>query len=186
MMQEVATYPVEISHIVSIFGTILGVLVGGWISNAGWVKVYEEGLMHEINNGDEYAYNIKLFIHNNSPKPRYIRNIKVNFYGNKKLLIENLPKKSEESKYPYYGYLAEDAIVGTVSLQSYASKDIILRGLIDGSDFNTLSNKSIKIKVSYECKGITMNKKCRLVVGQTFLFDDLPRSHVSRYPRGIL
>jgi len=168
MIQVVLGY---IPYILGFLGTVIAVLSGAFASHlllsTGKIEVYSEGCEYRKSRGSQFAYSLKLFIFNNSPKPRYIRSIKMRFYcKDNKIILEKSPETFDGIKHPFWGRSIADVAVDKISLRSYEPKDIILHGIIENDEFVKLDNVS-KIKLSYGQK-TWKNKMCEIDIENKF------------------
>ena len=130
-----------ISEIIVSMGTIFGVVLG-WLlryfsDNKGKVIISIDEYFDKISNKGEYAYNLIIFIYNNSIKPSHMKNIKIKFFNDRNSLLTSSP--GEKFNEPSFRNIPGEKKIDIVSLCNYDLKRIILCDLIDGENYTILS-----------------------------------------------
>lgn len=148
MLLETQNY---IQQYISIGGTILGTLLGWLIKdiddNSGTIIFNIETFEVMKSNINQCAYNLKLFICNDTRKTIHIRNMKMEFYNDKKLIYEGVPRLN--SNYKNYRKIREKEEVGIISLRCFEARELILCDLFEPDNVTDLDNIT-KIILSYE------------------------------------
>jgi len=89
-----------IPEIIVLIGTLLGTVLG-WLlhyisSNFGKLDVNIEEYLDKKSRNNEYAYNLRLFIYNHSIKPNYIKDINIEYYKEKKVILKSYPREQKQ------------------------------------------------------------------------------------------
>lgn len=167
-----------IPQIIGIFGTLLGTTVG-WLlkylqDNVGKIVFSVNSFNDYKDQSNHYAYAINIFICNHCIKPKYITNIKVNFFKNTKLLFSSCPKYANE-KNPFMSILTNKRI-NTLNLDFNVPKHICICDLIDEDGLLRIKNAN-KIVFVYENE---KGQKKKINIKKNFSF-----GNVVTYENGV-
>jgi len=164
-------------QIIGLIGTILGTILGWFLyyitNTIGKLEISIDAYSDRKSRNDEYAYNLNLFFYNHSGKPNYIKDIKIDFYNNKGLIVESLPLENTEEA--SFRSIYNNKKVKVISLPSFHPVNITLCDVIDQENFRKLSNAT-KIVMSYKNR---KNKKEIITIKENFLIN-----HVALYTEG--
>ena len=167
--QQIPDYTSEVIGIVgTLLGTILGWLLSLITNNIGKIFVYSDSFDEQRSSNEEYAYIVKLFIYNNSPKQQCMRNIKVAFAKNRwKTIFESTPSE---------GVCDFDTIrihsknkVGMLTIASNSQCQFFLSDLISSEHYTKLSD----VKRLYLIYNDKNNRRRKILIKTNFTINDV-------------
>lgn len=165
-----------IPQIIGVLGTLLGTILG-WLlkylqENLGKTEIVVNECLEYVDEAEKYAYCIKLFICNHSLKPKYLKNLRVE-YCDKKFSVKSEPKYGDEES-PFSNIPSRKKL-GSINLKYNIPEQLVLCDLFSIKDFKDRWNYN-KVFLVYETeKGRT--KKILLKKNHSI-------SNVSQYPEG--
>ncbi len=171
--EETKTFLCELKNyipqIIGIFGTLLGTTVGWFLKylqdNVGKIIFSVNSFTDFKDQSEHYAYASNLFICNHCIKPKYITNIKVQFFNNNKLLFESSPKYANE-KNPFMSILTNETI-NTLNLNFNVPEHICICDLIEKNNLIKLKNANKLVFVYENEKG----RKKKIKIKNNFSLD---------------
>ncbi len=136
---------------IGVAGTLLGTLLG-WLlrhvtDSTGRVRIETEQIHFLKSQNNEFAYLIKLYFYNNSMKPRHIKNLKVQFYKRRKMILESVALDKNDGL-NYVG-ISSKALVKIISLTPFEAFEQIICNKIEENEFKLLSTVD-RVKLSYQ------------------------------------
>jgi len=160
----------------TIIGTITGALLSHFLNKKGKIDIIIHGddYKDQKNNSNEYMYYLHMFISNNSSTPRYIRNIKLRFYGkNNTVIFESFPKTTKLitiEGLSDFGCCVDNKFISTFSFYGHEARDIVLCDIIEGHSDNLENVTQIKMSYEYKSKSKNKNRKAEITIISNFLF----------------
>ena len=136
-----------IPQLVTLMATIIGWLLNYISTHMGRLIINVDGNKFYKSQSGQMTYFIKVYIYNNSIKPRQIRNFDIRFHKNNRLKLNSFPRYGLDEFVPT-GILNNDKI-DHISLNPYEAKSITLCNIIDKEDVQKLEDANIVI-ISYK------------------------------------
>lgn len=147
LIPQVVNY---IPQIIGIFGTILGTILG-WLlkylqENLGKTELVVNEYVEYIDEAEKYAYSIKLFICNHSLKPKYLKNLRIEYFD-KKFPVKSEPKYGDEES--PFSNIPNRKKLRTINLKYNIPEQLVLCDLFSIKDFKDRGNYN-KVFLVYE------------------------------------
>lgn len=148
-------------QLIGVAGTLLGTVLG-WVlhlisNNIGRIHIFLDAFDNQRSKNNEYAYIVKLYIHNDSYKQQCIRNVRFLFAKSRcKILFESIPVEGRCTFDTLKAKKKEKISLFTIN--SYAQSEFTFSDLIDEKNFEKLSEVR-KIYLVYEDKKNITKKK---------------------------
>lgn len=164
------------SEIISLFGGIIGVIVGVFlqliINNMGKLHISLEYFQDQKSNNSEYAYIAKLFVYNASLKQKCIRNARFVFKDcKKKVLCESKSNVGVCTFETVRANVENKKETNALTINSYAHSEFVFSDLLYKENCNKILAAK-KIYFYYEDqRGAT--KKIKIILN--FDFDNVPK-----------
>lgn len=131
----------------TLMGTLLGWLLSHVSNNIGRIKTTIEKKELCKSESQQFAYLIKIFMYNNSFKPKHIRNLKIKFYKKRTLLLKEIPR-IKDSNFDYVGILSNEK-AEIVLMNPFEAKSVTLCDIIENNEYTQILSAD-KIILSYE------------------------------------
>lgn len=144
-----------IGPIGTLLGTILGWLLHYITNNIGKTNISVDEYVLFKDSTNDFAYNIKLFLCNNSLKPKYIKNLKIKFYNKRKFILESQPKYNKNIN---FRNLKSKNKIPFILLKYYQPQYIVLCDLIQNTNYDKLSSATKAILYYSNYKNRTKKK----------------------------
>lgn len=163
------------SQIIGVFGTLMGTFLG-WLlhllsDKVGKTHIFLDKYEEQKSNNNEYSYISKIFIYNASHKQQCVRNIRFLFAKCRwKVLFESVPSEGKCSFETVRAKKENKAEM--ITINSYAQKEIVFSDLIDGIDFEKLSEVR-KVYLSYQDK---KNRTKKILIKSGFEIANVEKS----------
>lgn len=162
-------------ELIGVLGTLMGTFLG-WLlhllsNNTGKLHVFLDNLEDQKSNNNEYSYIAKIFIYNDSHKQQCLRNVRFIFTKNRfNIVFESFPS---EGKCCFETVRAKrENKAGFISINSYAQVEFIFSDLVDGANYEKLSEVQ-KIYLVYENK---KNYTKKILIKSDFKIDNVEKS----------
>ena len=156
-----------IPYLMTLFATIIGWLLNYLSSNKGGIKISIEENIFYKSKKEQLVYFIKVYIYNNSTKPKHIRNIEVRFYKKNKSLFYDHPRDKGDSLEPI-GIFNKNKI-GMISFNPYEAKSITLCNILGKEDINKLLDADRIMLVYKKEKGREKQK----IINNKFIYNSI-------------
>lgn len=147
LLRETSDYT---SQYIGLAGTLIGTFLGWLLSyitnNRGYLDISIDDKMFCKSDKNQIAYLIKLFVYNKSQKPKHMRNIKIQFYKKRRLLLEETPR-NKDSNYNFIG-ISSKQYIDIVFMNQFETKSIVLCNILENENYQKVL-QSNRILLSY-------------------------------------
>jgi hypothetical protein len=157
-------------------GTVLGWLLGMISNNMGKMYVYVDKYEDRKSNKREYAFISRIYVYNSTNKQRCLRNVRLVF--NDRVNNTLLDIKPSIGKCSFDTVKAQKRnIVGIVKINSLAQEEFDISSLIDGENFENLSNAKT-IYLEYEDM---KNRTKKILIKSDFSLDNVEKTKTDSF-----